>query len=202
VDIGRRRHTVADSWQALQQDLAQVAKLPLQDGASSSLGKRQSFLAHLVPDEAPPTAEHIRAFLCDGGLHYETKLSQLADRSPPTLARLVDSDLKGLLLRALKAMEGAPPQSHVPGLATALRQHLDHIETQQALNLVAQVHEEPYRLQIPLWTGHSLATAFLAVEPDVRERAREKRRERGEAITCSFSSTWRDLARFALQRGF
>src|SRR5262249_9377881 len=40
---------------------------------------------------------------------------------------------------------------------------------QQAFNLPAQVHEDPYRLQIPFWTGHSLATAFLAVEPDARE---------------------------------
>lgn len=36
------------------------------------------------------------------------------------------------------------------------------------------MHKEPYRLQIPLWTGHSLATAFLAVEPDVRESKGEE----------------------------
>jgi hypothetical protein len=163
-----------ESWQALQQQLGQVAKALLRDGAVSSLDTLQSLLPHLVPDDAPPTAEHIRAFVRDGGLHYEAKLLQLADRSPPTLARIVDSDLKGLLLRALKAMEGAPASSHAPGLATALRHHLDHIETQQALNLLAQVREEPYRLQIPFWTGHNLATAFLAVEPDAREGNGEK----------------------------
>jgi hypothetical protein len=95
------------SWHVLQQELGQVAKQLLQDDALSSLDKLQSLLAHFVPDEAPPTAEHLHAFVHTGGLHYEAKLSQLADKNPLTVARIVDGDLKGLLLRTLDCGQGA-----------------------------------------------------------------------------------------------
>lgn len=50
-------------------------------------------------------------------------------------------------------------------LAASIVNHLDHIETQQAVNLLAQAHGEPYQLQIPFFTGQGLSTALLSIEP-------------------------------------
>jgi len=107
-------------------------------------------------------------FVRDGGLHYEAKLLQLAEENPQVLARVADGDLKGLLLQALRDMEAAPIRSEAQSLAASIANHLEHIETQQAVNLLAQMHGEPYRLEIPFFSGQGLATAFLSIEPDGR----------------------------------
>jgi len=74
--------------------------------------------------------------------------------------------VKALTLRALNDVQtaDAPPQAQ--GLVAALAQHLGHIETQQALNLLAHLHGEAFQLQLPVSTAQGLTTAFLSIEPD------------------------------------
>ena len=46
------------------------------------------------------------------------------------------------------------------------RPDLGGIETQQALNLLAQLHGEALSLQIPFFAGQQPTTAYLSVEAD------------------------------------
>src|SRR5262249_12561562 len=77
------------------------------------------------------------------------------------------------------AESGARPEAEAPRLADALASHLSHIETQQALNVLARLHGEPYRLQIPFATAEGLATALLAVQPDNSGAEDDAGKERG-----------------------
>ena len=88
----------------------------------------------------------------DGGLFYEAKLLQLVNENPQALARIADGDLKGLLLQALREVGANSVLSEVQGLAASIANHLNHIETQQAVNLLAQMNEGPYRLEIPFFS--------------------------------------------------
>ena len=79
-------------------------------------------------------------------------------------------------------MEALPPQRLAEVIAAAVARQASRTSAQletlapqeslqlprQALNLLAQVHDEPYRLQIPFWSGDSLATAFPEVEANGR----------------------------------
>jgi hypothetical protein len=166
-----------DSLSALQQELSRsIAHCP-QEEVPHTLTALQDFLTRLLPENAPPTAERLHAFIRDGGLHYEAKLAGLV--APPDQGRpdVVSGDLKGLLLQAIREVEGSAEASDPVALLDALRHHLDHIETHQVLNLVAQAHREPYQLQIPIFLNHGLSTAFLSIDAD----AGQERREAGSA---------------------
>src|SRR5262249_9868763 len=57
-------------------------------------------------------------------------------------------------------------QNGPEGLAGLLTNHLQHIESQQALNLLARSQGEPFQLQIPFFNGQQMSTAFLSIEPE------------------------------------
>jgi hypothetical protein len=215
------RTAAAESFNTLTQGLASFVEHPPQDAVPPSITKLHSLIKALLPEHAPPTAEHLAAFVRDGGLHYEAKLLRLAESTPQALAQVAEEDLKGLLLQALKDLataqgktnlaepnlgktplptgvkeaetEATPrltqtmqakessqvsfPSQHI---AASLAQHLDHIESQQAVNLLAQVKGEPYQLQIPFFTGPGMTTAFLSIEPEGQGNGEAGKRRNGE----------------------
>jgi hypothetical protein len=194
---------------------------PPQDVVPPSITKLYTLIKILLPEHAPPTAEHLAAFVRDGGLHYETKLLRLVESTPQALAQVAEEDLKGLLLQALQDLETAqgkaglakqrfsetplpagmkeaateanrrlthtmqgkepsPASFSSQDIAASLAHHLDHIESQQAVNLLAQVKGEPYQLQLPLFTGQGMTTAFLSIEPEGQGNRKTGKREKGE----------------------
>lgn len=102
-------------------------------------------------------------FVRDGGLHYESKLFRAIAENSPDLAAIADGDLKGLLLGALKELEagsgGGVPRRAIAG-------QLNHIEIQQAVNLLAQLEGHPLQLRIPFFTGAGFTDVALAVQRD------------------------------------
>ncbi|MBI3301626.1 MAG: hypothetical protein HYZ72_06065 [Deltaproteobacteria bacterium] len=168
---------VGDSLNALRQELTRLAGLPTQAAPPPSLTKLQTLLKNLLLDDTSPTAEHLATFVRDGGLHYEAKLLRLAEEHPQALAHAAEGDVKGLLLQALKDAETA---SINPEARTAIVTHLGHIETQQAVNLLAQTHGEPYQLQIPFFSGQEISTAFLSIEADGDNQGEKGKRGKGE----------------------
>ncbi len=154
--------TSAERLIELTQELTALMERSLQENMPPSLTRLQEFIKTLLPDHEPPTAERLAAFIRDGGLHYEAKLARLMESNPQALSRAVEEDLKGLLLQALHDLESASPQQ----TDTTLVHHLEYIESQQAVNLLAQARGEPYRVQIPFYTAQGLTTAFLAIESD------------------------------------
>jgi hypothetical protein len=149
------RAPVAESLVALRQAIAAFIAPDNLEPPPASIARLQTALDRMLPEQAP-TAETVAAFVRDGGLHLETKLAA---------GRAIDGDVKGLVLKALDDMQaGASPQAQ--GLTAALARHLGGIETQQALNLLAQLHGEALSLQIPFFAGQQPTTAFLSVEAD------------------------------------
>ncbi|MGE0680907.1 MAG: hypothetical protein AB7P69_08395 [Candidatus Binatia bacterium] len=184
------RTASAESLTTLTQELASFVEHPPQDAVPPSIMKLHSLMKTLLPEHAPPTAEHLAAFVRDGGLHYEAKLLRLAESTPQALAQVAEEDLKGLLLQALKDLATAqgkpdltePSQDSFPSqdIAASLAHHLDHIESQQAVNLLAQAKGEPYQLQIPLFTGQGMTTAFLSIESEGQGNGETETQRHGE----------------------
>jgi hypothetical protein len=112
---------------------------------------------------APPTAEKLKTLARHGGLFYEAKLLEAAASESELFVEIADRDLKGLLLAALEASEGS---IFFKGLQNALRAQLNNLETQQAVNLLAQLDGGAFQLQLPFFTGAGFSTAVLAIEPD------------------------------------
>lgn len=163
------RMTVGPSLNVLQRELNHLVDLHTREGLPPSLARLRTWIKSMLPDEAPLNPERIATFVRDGGLYYEAKLFQLATENPQALARVAGEDLKGLLLQALQEVATSPFRSVAQNLAASIANHLDHIETQQAANLLAQIHGEPYRLEIPFFSGQGFSTAFLSIEPDGKE---------------------------------
>ncbi len=159
------RAPVAESLVALRQAIAALAAPENLEPPPASIAKLQTALDRLLPEQAP-SAETIAAFVRDGGLQLEAKLARAADGGPAAAGRVIDGDVKGLVLKALTEIQAAGASPQAEGLAAALARHLGGIETQQALHLLAQLHDEPLTLQIPFYAGQQPATAFLSVEPD------------------------------------
>jgi hypothetical protein len=158
-----------DSLSQLQQELSHAIAQRPQHEVPRPLAALQDLLSHLLPEATAPTAEQLRAFIRDGGLHYEAKLAQFVATSGRDPPEVISGDLKGLLLQAIRQVEGDAEVSDPAVLLTALRHHLEHIETHQVLNLLAQAHGEPYQLQIPIVLDQALSTAFLSIEPDAKQ---------------------------------
>lgn len=185
-----------ESLNELTRELASFVNHPPLATLPPSLMKLQGLIKKLLPDQAAPTAERLATFVRDGGLHYEAKLFQAAEQHPQDLPSVAEEDLKGLLLQTLRDLKAAQPEEHESGhapdveakksldvpipelpdrtfagasthdMTVSLTHHLEHIESQQAVNLLAQAQGEPYQLQIPFFAGQGLATAFLSIEPD------------------------------------
>lgn len=174
--------SAGESLQVLEHELTALIDHPPQGEVPPSIAKLQTFIKTLFPHETPPTAEHLAAFIRDGGLLYESKLFRAFIENPQAFSVVVESDLKGLLLQALKdveAVQGKKPTA-TPELVDSVVHHLENIEHQQAVNVLAQVKGEPYQLQIPFFTGHGITTAFLSIESEEPGNGKMWKRGKGE----------------------
>jgi hypothetical protein len=187
----------AESFSTLTQELSSFVTHPDQVIAPPSLTNLQTLLKTLLPDQSPPSAERLAKLIRDGGLHYEAKLSRFAAGDPEVLSQAMEADLKGLLLQALKDLESAQPSqvktdkndpsgivSHEKDATTftaSLVSHLEHIESQQAVNLLAQARGEPYQIQIPFFTAQGLTTAFLSIAAEGKNQRESENRSKGES---------------------
>jgi hypothetical protein len=160
------RAPVAESLTTLRQALADFTAPENVEPPPASVARLQAALDRLMPEQAPPKAEEVAAFVRDGGLQFEAKLARAAQDGSPAAARVIERYVKGLTLKALGDLHAAGSSPRAEGLTAALVHHLGNVESQQALNLLARLHGEPLQLQIPFWAGQQLATAFLSVEPD------------------------------------
>jgi hypothetical protein len=168
-----------DVLQTVRQELRRLsAQLPIAESFPRT-AKLHDFLTRLLPEDGVPNAPQLAAYLRHGGQFYEAKLAQQAATHPATMAAIAEQDVKGLLLGALQELATAPEPSTTAELATAIRRHLDHIESQQGLRLMAQKHDQPFSLQVPVWLGQAFATLMLAVDRDRPEEHDGKGRGSG-----------------------
>ena len=149
-----------------------VSSTVLLDGTTpqSTLEKLRSFVADILDNQQPLTPQRLMQFVRDGGLHYESKLFRAIAENSGDLAAIADRDLKGLLLGALKDLEagagGGVPRRAIAG-------QLDHLEIQQAVNLLAQLEGQPVQIRIPFFTGAGFTDVALSVQHDGNGRGKD-----------------------------
>ena len=151
-----------------------VSSIILLDGTTprSALEKLRSFVADILDNQQPLTPERLMQFVRDGGLHYESKLFRAIGENSSDLAAIAEHDLKGLLLGALTDLEagagGVVPRRAIAG-------ELDHLEVQQAVNLLAQLEGQPLQIRIPFFTGAGFTDVALSVQRDGKGRSEESK---------------------------
>jgi hypothetical protein len=162
---------------SLQNELA-VLTSPLADATptSAKLANLRESIAALLASGTPLTPEKLAVLARDGGLFYEAKLFTAAAKDFERMLNIADHDLKGLLLAALQESQA---RAFSTGLQHALSAQLDNLETQQAVNLLAQLDGGAFQMQIPFFTGAGFSTAALAVEQDGHAPADEQGKGNG-----------------------
>lgn len=183
--------SAAQSLERLHNALADLANLPLREDLSSQelamgLDRLRSLLDQFLPQRTPADAGQLVRFVHDGGLQYEAKLARAVVVAPEELAQVAQGDLKGQILHLLEAVAKVTGPAEASHLAAPLDNHLDHIETQQALNVLAQANGAPLQLQIPFLSPQGLSTAFLSVEPDAQGSADADPSNSGHHVMLQF----------------
>jgi hypothetical protein len=162
---------------SLQTELAAfVDPRPEAAATPEKLAKLRDSIATLLAGGTPPSPQKLEVLARDGGLFYEAKLFDAVTNHAEQLPKIADGDLKGLLLAALQESK---VRAFSTGLQNALSAQLDSLETQQAVNLMAQLDGGAFQMQIPFFTGAGFSTAALAVEQDGHGPAGNQAREKG-----------------------
>ncbi|MBI3756352.1 MAG: hypothetical protein HY267_00090 [Deltaproteobacteria bacterium] len=185
--------SAAESLRELTQELASFIEHSPQESIPPNLLKLQNLIKTILPEQGPPTAVQLAAFIRDSGLQYESKLLHAAESSPQDLLHVAEKDLKGVLLQSLLC-HGA---EEFESIASSITHHLEHIESQQAMNILAQAKGAPCQLQIPLFIGQSMATTYLSIERDGSGAGEREKREKGEEYNILFAL---DLEHFGQTR--
>lgn len=167
------RLTAGESIGILRQALANLSASSEPNSLPRTVATLHSAIQNLVPSAAAPTQEQIVTLLRDGGINYEAQVARLASDNPQLLQQLPDNDLKGMLMLAQRDVLATTNQSVLGRLIEPVASHLTNIESQQLLNFLAQVHGNPYELQIPFYVGQAPSTAYLSIEPDEHWRESE-----------------------------
>jgi hypothetical protein len=158
----------ADAGELLEQLIARLEIESATEPVSPTLAKLRESIARLLPDGAPPAPEQLRNLFQNGGIYYEPKLFHAARHEAQALRQIADGDLKGLLLSAMKEAEAG---AHSADFKSAIGAQLNNLETQQAVNLLAQLDGGAFQFQIPFFSGTRFSTAALSVERDGRGAA-------------------------------
>jgi hypothetical protein len=155
---------VGSTLQDLQGLLNQLAAQNSDASLTPGLSRLKSLIESFADNQAAPSPDKTSAFVRHGGLQYEAKLGQALSKGPAALSQVAQQDLKGVLLQTVREARTSP--SVATTLAEQASVHLSQIETQQALNVLARLHGEPYQFQIPFMERDQAKTAFISVSPD------------------------------------
>jgi len=160
------RLTAGESIEILRHALTNLNASSEPNSVPRTVATLHSAIQNLVPSDSAPTQEQIVTLLRDGGINYEAEVARLATENPQFLQQLPENDLKGMLMQAQRDVLATTNQSVIGRLIEPFASHLTNIESQQLLNFLAQLHGNPYELQIPFYVGQSASTAYLSIEPD------------------------------------
>jgi len=167
----------ADAGELLEQVIARFEGDNQTLPNSPILEKLAEAIETLLSRGKLPSPDRLKNLIENGGIYYEAKLLRAAMRDAHEAREIADADLKGLLLSAMKEAElGA----HGTNLKSAISAQLHNLETQQAVNLLAQLDGGAFQFQIPFYTGTRFSTAAVSVERDGKGAAdREGKRASG-----------------------
>ncbi len=166
--------TPAESFQILQQLLAQYVQQPAVQLPGQLAGEMANLLARIqqvLPTSENTNAGTIGAFATDSGVLYEAKLFDMAETMPDELAAMANGDIKALLMRVAAQVQTLGPSFEGAGeLLDRVGEQLSHIETQQAANIVARTNYDASIIDVPLLVSGQICNARLSVNPDSSQK--------------------------------
>jgi hypothetical protein len=145
---------------------AVLASTPEYQPVKAHLQRLQSTLESILPKvDSPPTADQLRTFVQDSGMKYEAKLaSEVPHRNTVPQNPQSSTDLKGTLLNTLR--EPFAPVIEAPGFVDSVRQLVESIEANQALNVLSKFDGQGLQIHVPLPMTDAWTTLHLAINPE------------------------------------
>jgi len=164
-NLAMSREPLASNMTAIGNILPALAAAGLSD--IDGLAQLDRWFAASAGAQQSVSGEVLSRNIRDSGAGLEAKLlglsQQLAAGAPQSAALL--QDLKAIMLQLSQAQTGNINQAGLIKMLTELSQHsAARIETNQALNVLAQVQGDPIRFELPMLVGQQLVNVHMSVQ--------------------------------------
>ncbi len=152
---------------------------------NSALPALENWLAASVSSgDKPVNGERLGQLIRQSGTGMETKLLGLSQQAAHHPAML--HDLKALMLQLSNVQSSHASHAEIIRVLTELAQHSTaRIETNQALNVLAQMHGDPIRFELPMLVGQQLVSVYMSVQQQYQSSSEEA--EQGGGSEQSYS---------------
>jgi len=178
---------LAQSMAAMRNMLPKLAAagLPEVDGFAQ-LGAW--FSASVSEQKQPVSGAYLARVMRDSGTGLEAKLlalsQKVANNTPQSAATL--HDLKTIMLQLSNVQSSHINQAGIIRILTELSQRSTaRIETSQALNVLAQMHGDPIRFELPMLVGQQLVNVHMSLQQQYQHASEDS--EQGGASQQAYS---------------
>jgi len=121
------------------------------------------FSSSAAEQKQPVSGEYLARLMRDSGSGLEAKLLGVAQKSVHNPSVL--NDLKALMLQLSNVQSSNINHAGMIRILTELSQHSTaRIETNQALNVLAQMHGDPIRFELPMLVGQQLVNVHMSLQ--------------------------------------
>ena len=131
---------------------------------NSILAELENWLAASVSTvDKPVDGERLGQLIRQSGTGMETELLGLSKQAVHHPEML--QDLKALMLQLSNIQSSHTTHAEILKVLTELAQHSTaRIESNQALNVLAQMHGDPIRFELPMLVGQQLVSVYMSVQ--------------------------------------
>jgi len=131
---------------------------------NSVLAKLENWMmASVSTGDKPVNGEHLGQLIRQSGTGMEAKLLGLSQQASYHPAML--QDLKALMLQLSNVQSSHTTHAETIKALIELAQHSSaRIESNQALNVLAQMHGDPIRFELPMLVGQQLVSVYMSVQ--------------------------------------
>ncbi|MDQ6996338.1 MAG: flagellar hook-length control protein FliK, partial [Mariprofundus sp.] len=113
------------------------------------------------------SGEHLARIMRDSGASLEAKMLALSQKSAsnPSQSKAILHDLKAIMLQLSNVQSSNINHAGMIKILAELSQHSSaRIESNQALNVLAQMHGDPVRFELPMLVGQQMVNVQMAVQ--------------------------------------
>jgi len=125
------------------------------------------FSSDAPEQKLPVSGEYLARIMRDSGAGLEAKLLTLSQKVIPNTPQSVAilHDLKTIMLQLSNVQSSNINHAGMIRLLTELSQHSSaRIESNQALNVLAQMHGDPIRFELPMLIGQQLVNVHMSLQ--------------------------------------
>ncbi|MDX8390104.1 MAG: hypothetical protein R8M38_06405 [Mariprofundaceae bacterium] len=176
---------IAQTVQQLKQATAIMAGSPLPPHVVEAIVALDGWINnHMPDDDMRVIAERLTSLIKHGGQHLEAQLRDLAvnTKLSQNIDQQIDQDLKAIMLKISAAFQ----TPGIEALSQTADRALARIESQQAGNLLAQMHGEPLRIEFPLMIANEVITAKLSMQAESEQQQHDNQQQQEGSYNVLF----------------